>query len=127
LGHEYRAKEESLKTKKLFASFYYYKLRVGKHFVHYVFSLGSEGYEVGDAEEVLDQALMVLRVFGGWETMGEKSTLETRAGLCNSQCHGSTMTDTVDGNFSDVVWDIVQTNHRHVTPVIDESFCILWS
>jgi hypothetical protein len=69
---------------------------------------------------------MVLRVFGSWETMGEKSKLVTRAGLCNSQCHGSTMTDTVEGNFSDVVWDIVQMNLAG-TPVIDESFCILWS
>jgi hypothetical protein len=36
------------------------------------------------------------------------------------------MTDTVEGNFSDIVWDIVQTNLAG-TPVIDESFCILWS
>ena len=65
MGQEYRAKEESLKTKKLFASFSYYKLRAGEYFVHYVFGLGSEGYRVGDVEEVLDQALMVLRVLGG--------------------------------------------------------------
>jgi len=63
--HEYRAKEESLKTKRLFASFSYYKLKAREHFVHYVFGLGSEGYGVGGVEEVLDQALMVLRVFGG--------------------------------------------------------------
>jgi len=54
MGHEHRAKEESLKTKKLFASFSYYKLRAKEHFVHYVFSLGSEGYGVGGVEEVLD-------------------------------------------------------------------------
>ena len=65
MEYEYRAKEESLKMKKLFASFSYYKLRAGEHFVHYVFGLGSEGYGVGGVEEVLDQALMVLRVFGG--------------------------------------------------------------
>ena len=59
------AKEESLKTKKLFASFSYYKLRAVEHFVHYVFSLGSKGYGVGDVEEILDQVHMVLRVFGG--------------------------------------------------------------
>ena len=51
--------------KKLFASFSYYKLRVREHFAHYVFGLGSEGYGVGGVEEVLDQALMVLQVFGG--------------------------------------------------------------
>ena len=51
--------------KKLFVSFSYYKLRAGEHFVPYVFGLGSEGYGVGSVEEVLDQALMVLRLFGG--------------------------------------------------------------
>ena len=60
MEHEYRAKEESLKMKKLFASFSYYKLRAEEHFVHYVFGLGSEGYGVGSVEEVLDQALMSL-------------------------------------------------------------------
>ena len=54
MEHEYRAKKESLKTKKLFASFSFYKLRAGEHFVHYVFGLGSEGYGVGGVEEVLD-------------------------------------------------------------------------
>ena len=51
--------------KGLFASFSYYKLRAGEHFVHNVFGLGSKGYRVGSVEEVLDQALMILRVFGG--------------------------------------------------------------
>ena len=54
MGHEHRAKEESLKTKKLFSSFSYYKLTAEEHFVHYVFGLGSEGYRVGGVEEVLD-------------------------------------------------------------------------
>ena len=54
MEHEHRAKEESLKMKKLFASFFYYKLRAGEHFIHYVFGLGSEGYGVGGVEEVLD-------------------------------------------------------------------------
>ena len=51
--------------KKLFASFSYYILRAGEHFVHYVFGLGSKGYRVGGVEEVPDQTLMVLRVFSG--------------------------------------------------------------
>ena len=68
----------------MFASFSYYKLIAGEHFVHNVFSLGSKGYGVGSVEEVLDQALMVLRMFGGWETMGKKSKVVTRADLCNS-------------------------------------------
>ena len=95
MEHEYRAKVKPLRTKRLFASFSYYKLKDREHFVHYVFGLGSEGYGVGSVEEVLDQALMVLMVFGGWETMGKKSKLVTRMSLCNSQCHGSTMTNTV--------------------------------
>ena len=44
----------------------YYKLRARKHFVHYVFGLGSESYGVSGVEEVLDQVLMILRVFGDW-------------------------------------------------------------
>ena len=54
MEHEYRAKEESLKMRKLFASVSYYKLRAREHFVHYVFGLGSKGYVVGGVEEVLD-------------------------------------------------------------------------
>ena len=54
-------------------SFSYYKLKAIKHFVYYVFGLGSKGYGVGGIEEILDQALIILRVFGGWETMRKKS------------------------------------------------------
>jgi len=75
MEHEYRAKEKPLRTTRLFASFSYYKLKDKKHFVHYVFGLGSKGYRVGDVEEVLYQALMVLMVLGGWETMGKKSVV----------------------------------------------------
>ena len=127
MEYEYRAKEKPLKTKRLFASFSYYKLMARKHLVHYVFGLGSEGYGVGGVEEVLDQALMVLRVFGGWETMGKKSKLVARASWRNSQCHGSTMTNTVKGNLPDAVWDVVQANHWHDTPSVDESNRILYS
>jgi len=65
MEHEYRAKEKPLRTKRLFASFSYYKLKDREHFVHYIFGLGSKGYGVGGVEEVLDQVLMVLRVFSG--------------------------------------------------------------
>ena len=58
-------KGKSLQMKRLFASFSNYKLRAGEHFVHNVFGLGSKGYRVGSVEEVIDQALMVLRMFGG--------------------------------------------------------------
>jgi len=75
MEHQYRAKEKPLRTKRLFASFSYYKLKDREHFVHYVFGLGSKGHRVGGVEEVLDQAFMVLRVFGGWETVGKKSVV----------------------------------------------------
>ena len=65
MKHEYRAKEKPLKMKRLFASFSYYKLKARKHFVHYVFGLGSKGYRVSGIKEILDQVLMILRVFGG--------------------------------------------------------------
>ena len=93
--------------KGLFASIPYYKLRAEEHFVHNVFGLVSKGYGVGSVEEVSDQALMVLEMVGGWKTMGKKSKLVTRASLHNSQCHGSAMMNTVKGNFSDVVWEII--------------------
>ena len=54
MEHEYRAKEKPLEMKRLFASFSYYKLKDREHFVHYVFSLGSNGYRVGSVKEVLD-------------------------------------------------------------------------
>ena len=127
MEHEYRAKEKPLKMKRLFASLSYYKLKARKYFVHYVFGLGSKGYGVGSVEEILDQALMILRVFGGWKTMGKKSKLVARASLRSGQCHVSTMTNTMESNLSDVVWDVVQANHRHSTPGVDESCRVLRS
>ena len=38
----------------------YYKLWSGKHFAYYIISQGVEGYRVGGAKEVLNQALMLL-------------------------------------------------------------------
>ena len=52
---KYEAKEKPLKTKRLFASVTYYKLKARKHFVHYVIGLGSKGYIVGGVKEILDQ------------------------------------------------------------------------
>ena len=54
MEHEYRTKEKPLKMKRLFASFSYYKLKARKHFVHYVFGLGSKGYAVGGVAKILD-------------------------------------------------------------------------
>ena len=43
-----------IKTKKLFASFSYYKLKAEEHFIDYVLGLGSKGYGVGGIKEILD-------------------------------------------------------------------------
>ena len=43
----------------------YYKLRAEKHFGYYIIGLGSKGYKVGNAEEILDQVLMIPRVCRG--------------------------------------------------------------
>ena len=51
--------------KKLFADIIYYKLPARKYFVYYIIGLGSKGYRVGGIEEILNQALMIPRVFGG--------------------------------------------------------------
>ena len=68
---EYEYKKQ-IKIKKLFVCISYYKLRAGEHFIHYVIGLGSKGYGVGGIKEILNQALMIHRVFGGWKTMGKK-------------------------------------------------------
>ena len=62
---KYEAKENSLKTKKLFANVTYYKLQARKHFIYYIIGLVSKGYRVGDVEEIFDQALMIPRVCRG--------------------------------------------------------------
>ena len=108
MEYEYK---KPIKAKKLFASFSYYKLKAREHFVHYVIGLGSKGYGVGGVEEILNQALMIPRVFSGRKTMGKKLKLMARASLHNSQCHGSTMMNTMKSNLSYTVWDVVQANH----------------
>ena len=124
---KYKAKEKPLKTKKLFASVTYYKLQARKHFVYYIIGLGSKSYKVGDVEEILDQALMIPRVFSGWKTMGKKSKLVARTGLRSSQRHGSTMMNAMKSDLSNMVWDVVQANHRNGVSSIDKSCRVLYS
>ena len=123
---EYECKKP-IKTKKLFSSLSYYKLKVGEHFIHYVLSLGSEGYGVGSVEEVLNLALVIPRVFSGWKTMGKKPKLVARAGLRSSQRHGSTMTNAMKSNLSDTIQDVMQVNHRNGSSGINESCRVLRS
>ena len=62
---EYKTKERSLKTKRLFANITYYKLQARKHFSYYIIGLGNKGYGVGSAEEILNQAFIIPRVRHG--------------------------------------------------------------
>ena len=86
----------------MFASFSYYKLKAVEHFIHYVIGLGSKGYGVGSVEEVLNQALVIPRVFGGWKTMGKKQKLVARVGLWSNQRHGSTMMNAMKSDLPDM-------------------------
>ena len=124
---KYEAKEKSLETKKLFANITYYKLQAEKHFVYYIIGLGSKGYRVGGVEEILDQALMIPRVFSGWKTMGKKPNLMARMGLRSSQRHGSTMTNAMKSDLSDTIRDVMQANHQNGASGIDESHRVLCS
>ena len=124
---KYETKEKPLKMKRLFASVTYYKLKARKHFVHYVIGLGSKGYRVGGVKEILDQTLMISRVFGGWKTMGKKLKLMARVGLRRGQRHGSTMMNAMKSDLSDTVWDVVQVNHQNGASSIDKSHRVLRS
>ena len=105
----------------------YYKLWTGKHFGYYIISLGSKGYRVGDAEEILGQTFMIPRVCCGWKTMGKKPKLVARTGLRNSQHHGSTMMNAMKSDLPNTVRDVVQANHRNGASRIDESCRVLRS
>ena len=99
----------------------YYKLWAKKHFGYYIISLENKGYGVGGAEEILNQVLMIPRVRHGWKTVGKKSKFVAETGLRSSQCHGGTMMNAMQGDLPNMVWDVVQTNHRDGTSGVDES------
>ena len=124
MEYEYK---KPIKAKKLFASFSYYKLKAGEHFIHYVLGLGSKGYGVGGVEEILDEALMIPRLFGGWKSMGKKLKLVARASLRSSQCHGNTMMNAVQSDLPDMVRDVVQANQWDGASGIDKSCHVLHS
>jgi len=117
--HEVKGK--SLEMRELFADITYYKLQTRKHFVYYIIGLGGQGYRVGGVEEILDQALIISRVSDGWSSTGKKPKIMAGVNLRSSQRHGSTMTNAMKSDFSDVVQDVMQANHQNGTPGIDES------
>ena len=99
----------------------YYKLWVGKQFAHYITGQSIESYRVGGAKEFLNQTLMILGGHCIRETMRKKPKIVTRAGLCSSQCCGSTMANTMESNLPDAVWNVMQMGYLNSTPGIDKS------
>ena len=118
---KYETKEKSLKIEELFANITYYKLRAEKHFGYYIIGPGDKGYRVGGVGEILDQALIISRVSGGWSPTGKKPKIVVGVNLRSNQRHGSTMTNAMKSNFSDVVWDVMQANHWNDAPGINKS------
>ena len=105
----------------------YYKLWARKHFGYYIIGLGNKGYGVGSAEEILNQALMIPRVRRGWKTVGKKLKFVARTGLRSIQRHGGTMTNAMQSDLLDTVWDVVQVNHWDGASSVDESSHVLRS
>jgi len=105
----------------------YYKLRAEKHFAYYSIGQGVEGYRVGGAHEVLNQALMLPRVRCVRKTMGKKPKIMARTSLCSSQRHGSTMTNAMKGDLPNVIRDVMQAKHRNGAPSIDKSRRVIHS
>ena len=99
--HEVKGK--SLETMELFADITYYKLQSRKHFVYYIIGLGGQGYRVGGVEEIHDQALIISRVSDGRSSTRKKPKIVAGVNLRSSQRHGSTMTNTMKSDLSDVV------------------------
>ena len=99
----------------------YYKLRPRKQFAHYVIGQSIESYRVGGTQEFLNQTLMILGRHCIRETMRKKPKIVTIAGLCSSQRCDSTMTNAMEGNLPDAVWDVMQTDYRNGASGIDNS------
>ena len=104
---KYETKGKSLEMRELFADITYYKLQTIKHFVYYIIGLGGQGYRVGGVEEILDQALIISRVFGGWSSTGKKPKIMARVNLCSSQRHGSAMTNAMKVDLSNTIQDVM--------------------
>ena len=65
--------------------------------------------------------LMILERHYVRETMRKKLKIVTRAGFYSSQRCGSTMTNAMESNLPDVVWNVMQTDYQNSTPGIDKS------
>ena len=118
---KYEEKENHSRWRNCLLNITYYKLRAKKHFGYYIIGLGDKSHRVGGVREILDQALIISRVSSGWSSMGKKPKVVAEVNLRSSQCHGSTMMNAMKSDFSNVVRDVVQANHRNGAPGIDKS------
>ena len=50
-----------------------------------------------------------------------------RTGLRSSQHHGGTMTNAMQSDLPDTVWDVMQANYRDGASCVDESHRVLHS
>ena len=124
---KYETKQNHSRRGNCLLNITYYKLRAKKHFAYYIIGQGVEGYRVGGAKEILNQALMIPRVRRVWKIVGKKPKIMARAGLCSSQRHGSTMTNAMKSDLPDTVRDVMQANHRNGAPGINKSCCVIHS
>ena len=112
---------------ELFTNITYYKLRAGKCFGYYIIGMGNKGYRVSNTKEILNQVFMIPKVHRSWEAVGKEPKLVARMDLRRSQCHDSTMANAMQSDLSDMVRDVVQTNHRDGASGIDKSCHMLRS
>ena len=118
---KYETKENHSRRGNCLLKITYYKLRAGKQFAHYIIGQSIESYRVGGTKEFLNQTLMILGRHCIRETMRKKPKIVTRAGLCSSQRYGNTMTNAMESNLPDVVWNVMQTDYQNGTTSIDKS------
>ena len=69
---KYEVKENRSRRGSCLLNVTYYKLRAGKHLAYYIIGQGVEGYRIGSAHEILNQALMLPEVRCIQKTMGKK-------------------------------------------------------
>jgi len=110
-GMKHGAKENHSRRRNYLPNIAYYKLQAGKNFAYYIIGQGIESYRIGDTHKILKQALMLPRVYYIWKAMGKKLKIMTQTGLGSSQCHGGSMTNSMKGDLSDTIRDVVQANH----------------
>ena len=105
----------------------YYKLQGEENLAYYVIGQSIKNYRIGDTHEIFNQVLLLPRVCCVWKTMGKKLKISAQMGLGGSQRRGSAMTNAMESNLPDTIWDVMQMNHQNGTPSIDKSHRMIHS